>query len=245
VFDTNVTIVGNVLTKPEWRRTRESNQLVANFRIASTARRYDRENRCWVDGNTLRIRVSAWRRLAEGVAASINVGDPLVVFGRVYTRDWDDEEGNRRTAYEMEAHAIGHDLARGRTRFYRTRPLGTTAIEDAEAESMVGGEPSELVNDGPIKLGDGLPEPVLGEMEPDFLEVVAGLNDAVVAGLTESPKEKPDDDKPDGEKPEEEKPDDDRPGEEPPAGTTEPDDPGTVVTEGRRTRRTRREPVPA
>ncbi|BCY06097.1 single-stranded DNA-binding protein [Actinoplanes sp. L3-i22] len=222
MFDTNVTIVGNVLTKPEWRRTRESNQLVANFRIASTARRYDRENRCWVDGNTLRIRVSAWRRLAEGVAASINVGDPLVVFGRIYTRDWDDEEGNHRTAYEMEAHAIGHDLARGRTRFYRTRPLGTTAIEDAESESMVGGEQSELVTDGPIKLGDGLPDPVLGEMEPDFLEVVAGLTG-----------------------PEDGKPDEEKPDEEPPTGPAEPTGSETVVTEGRRTRRTRREPVAA
>ncbi|WP_436537062.1 single-stranded DNA-binding protein [Actinoplanes sp. HUAS TT8] len=172
---------------PEWRRTTQSNQLVANFRIASTARRYDRENRCWVDGNTLRIRVSAWRRLAEGVVSSISVGDPVVAYGRVYTRDWEDEEGNHRVAYEMEAHAIGHDLARGRARFARSRPTGVSTVEDAEADSMIGGETAEPVTDGPVGFGDGLPEPVPGEMEPDFLRVVAGL--------TETPEE-PDDKEP-------------------------------------------------
>ena len=39
MFDTYVTVVGNVLTAPEWRRTTQSNTLVANFKVASTARR--------------------------------------------------------------------------------------------------------------------------------------------------------------------------------------------------------------
>ncbi|GIF15345.1 single-stranded DNA-binding protein [Actinoplanes teichomyceticus] len=174
MFDTTIAVVGNVLTAPEWRRTKESNQLVANFRIASTARRYDRENRCWVDGNTLRVRVSAWRRLAEGVASSITVGDPVVAFGRLYTRDWQDEEGNHRVSYEMEALAIGHDLARGRARFYRNRAAATSAVEDGEADAMIGGEAADAVADVPVGLGDGLPELLPGETEPDFLEVVAG-----------------------------------------------------------------------
>lgn len=187
MFDTNVTVVGNVLTTPEWRRTRESNQLVANFRIASTARRYDRENRCWVDGNTLRIRVSAWRKLAEGVASSLHVGDPVIAYGRVYTRDWEDEEGNRRVSYEMEAHSVGHDLSRGRARFWRMRSAATSTVEDAEDEAMVGGEQSDEVAEAPIEFGEGLPEPLT---EPDFLEVVAGLTavpDTPAEEATEEP----------------------------------------------------------
>ena len=107
-------IVGNVLTAPEWRRTQHTNALVANFRVASTSRRFDRDNNRWVDGDSLRVRVNCWRRLAEGVAASITVGDPVVVVGRLYTRDWTDNENNQRTSYEMEAVAVGHDLARGK-----------------------------------------------------------------------------------------------------------------------------------
>ena len=96
MFDTNLVIVGNVLTAPEWRRITSTGSLVANFRIASTARRFDRETGRWVDGNSLRVRVTAWRRLAEGVASSITVGDPVVVYGRLYSRDWKDEKDNNR-----------------------------------------------------------------------------------------------------------------------------------------------------
>ncbi|MEU7656666.1 single-stranded DNA-binding protein [Micromonospora taraxaci] len=146
MFDTYVTIVGNVLTVPEWRRTTQSNTLVANFKVASTARRLDRDTGRWVDGNSLRVRVNCWRKLAEGVAASVMVGDPVVVCGRLYTRDWTDDAGNHRTLYELEAVAVGHDLSRGRARFLRNRPSVTTStVEDAEAESRVHGEPTEPV----------------------------------------------------------------------------------------------------
>ncbi|MFC3500928.1 single-stranded DNA-binding protein [Micromonospora krabiensis] len=148
MFDTYVTIVGNVLTAPEWRRTTQSNTLVANFKVASTARRLDRDSGRWVDGNSLRVRVNCWRKLAEGVAASVMVGDPVVVCGRLYTRDWTDDAGNHRTLYELEAVAVGHDLSRGRARFLRNRPSTTTsAVEDAEAERRVHGEPTEPVPD--------------------------------------------------------------------------------------------------
>ncbi|MGC4744685.1 single-stranded DNA-binding protein [Micromonospora sp. DT201] len=149
MFDTYVTIVGNVLTAPEWRRTTQSNTLVANFKVASTARRLNRESGRWVDGNSLRVRVNCWRKLAEGVAASVMVGDPVVVCGRLYTRDWTDDAGNHRTLYELEAVAVGHDLSRGRARFLRNRPSTTTStVEDAEAESRVHGEPTEPVSAG-------------------------------------------------------------------------------------------------
>ncbi|MGC4880875.1 single-stranded DNA-binding protein [Micromonospora sp. DT43] len=157
MFDTYVTIVGNILTTPEWRRTTQSNTLVANFKVASTARRLDRETGRWVDGNSLRVRVNCWRKLAEGVAASVMVGDPVVVCGRLYTRDWTDDAGNHRTLYELEAVAVGHDLSRGRARFLRNRPTTTTSIvEDGAAESRVHGEPTDPVPDeqAPVLLDD-------------------------------------------------------------------------------------------
>ncbi|MEV4714476.1 single-stranded DNA-binding protein [Micromonospora sp. NPDC049374] len=148
MFDTYMTIVGNVLTAPEWRRTAQSNTLVANFKVASTARRLDRDSGRWVDGNSLRVRVNCWRKLAEGVAASVMVGDPVVVCGRLYTRDWVDDAGNHRTLYELEAVAVGHDLSRGRGRFLRNRPtLTTSTVSDADAERRVHGEPTEPVPD--------------------------------------------------------------------------------------------------
>ncbi|WP_243706230.1 single-stranded DNA-binding protein, partial [Micromonospora sp. KC721] len=184
MFDTYVTIVGNVLTAPEWRRTTQSNTLVANFKVASTARRLDRDSGRWVDGNSLRVRVNCWRKLAEGVAASVMVGDPVVVAGRLYTRDWTDEAGNHRTLYELEAVAVGHDLSRGRARFLRNRPaMATSTVEDDEAVARVHGEPTEPVPPGqaPTSLGDrpveedfsGFPTPRSG-YQPASLRLPGG-----------------------------------------------------------------------
>ena len=176
MFDTNIVVVGNVLTAPEWRRTASTNTLVTNFRVASTSRRMDRESGRWVDGNHLRVRVNCWRKLAEGVAASLAVGDPVVVTGRLYTRDWTDADGNTRTTYEMEAVSVGHDLARGRGRFFRNRQTATTsAVDSPEAAGQVRGEPAALVPEAeaPTVYGDG----VLDGDEPTFEEVPAASPD--------------------------------------------------------------------
>ncbi|MFI7599003.1 single-stranded DNA-binding protein [Actinoplanes sp. NPDC049681] len=176
MFDTNIVVIGNVLTAPEWRRTAGSNTLVANFRLASTARRIDRDTGRWVDGNHLRVRVNCWRRLAEGVASSVTVGDPVVVAGRLYTRDWTDSEGNLRTTYEMEAVSVGHDLSRGRARFFRTKSAAIAAVENPES---VRGEPAAPIpeSDAPAVYGDGVPD---GD-EPAFEEVPAGAPVPVAA----------------------------------------------------------------
>ena len=105
MFDTNLVVVGNVLGAPEWRRITSNGSLVANFRIASTARRFDRETNSWIDGNSLRIRVTAWRRLAEGVASSITVGDPVIVYGRLQQRSWETDAGEKRSVVEVIADA--------------------------------------------------------------------------------------------------------------------------------------------
>ncbi|HEV8570191.1 MAG TPA: single-stranded DNA-binding protein [Actinoplanes sp.] len=183
MFETNIVIVGNVLTAPEWRRTNSKGTLLAHFRVASTARRLDKETGRWVDGDSLRVRVTCWRKLAEGVGASIAVGDPVVVVGRLYTRDWTDSEGNARVSYEMEAVAVGHDLARGKARFFRNRPTGVDASADGpESDAMVRGEAAELVPDDevPAAYGDGVPdgeEPTLADTPQAEFDPVPALAD--------------------------------------------------------------------
>jgi single-strand DNA-binding protein len=148
MYDTHVTVVGNVLHEPEWRRTANTGALVTTFKIASTARRLDRETGKWMDGNSLRVRVNCWRALASNVKNSVTRGDPLIVTGRLFTRDWIDENGVKRTLYELEAAAVGHDLSRGRAVFERVKGnTATSTVEDAEAEQRVSGEPTEPVPD--------------------------------------------------------------------------------------------------
>ena len=173
MFDTTVVIVGNALTAPEWRRTTNTHTLVANFRVASTSRRFDKDRNAWVDGDSLRVRVNCWRRLAENVTASVAVGDPVVVVGRLYTRDWTDSDNKPRISYEMDAVAVGHDLARGKTKLFRTRP-GLTA--GPETDAVVRGETVEPVpaEDVPVGYGEGIPDDVL---PPAFVEEPPGDGD--------------------------------------------------------------------
>ncbi|MFC7535030.1 single-stranded DNA-binding protein [Actinoplanes sp. GCM10030250] len=189
MFETQLVIIGNVLTAPEWRRTSNENQLVANFKIASTARRFDRDNGRWTDGSTMRVRVTAWRKLAEGVASSVAVGDPVIVYGRIYTRDWVDEDKRVRVTYEMEAHSIGHDLSRGRGRFYRNKPTpAVSVIEGPDDDAIVGGEPAVPIEEAevPVAYGEGLP---FEESPPAFLEVLPEEPDASSPAEPSSPAE--------------------------------------------------------
>jgi single-strand DNA-binding protein len=141
MLDTYVTIIGTVLNTPEWRKIEKNDALVATFRVASHPRRYDRHNDQWVDAPNLRIKVTCWRRLAEGVSASLIVGDPVVVYGRITSRDWTTEQGEPRLSYEVDADVVGHDLSRGQARFQRRRAASFgTVVEDAEAEGRVNGE---------------------------------------------------------------------------------------------------------
>jgi single-strand DNA-binding protein len=116
--DTFVTLVGNVVTDIS-SNTTPSGIETASFRMATTSRRYDKGISAWVDGDTSYVRVTCWRRMARHVTESLRKGEPVVVHGTLRVRDWEDRDGQRRTSVEIDAHSLGHDLARGTTRFQR------------------------------------------------------------------------------------------------------------------------------
>lgn len=115
--DTWLTIVGNVVDEPRTRETKNGYK-VTNFRVASTSRRYDREQDKYLDSETLYVNVTCWRGQAMNVAESVRKGQPVVVYGRYYSRDYTKNE-QVRTSYELEAAALGHDLSRGVSAFTR------------------------------------------------------------------------------------------------------------------------------
>lgn len=126
--DTTMTITGNIVDEPRKRTTRNGHA-VTNLRIASTSRRKDRDTGQWVDNATLFVTVTCWRALAENVEDSMHKGDPVIVTGRFYSREYEVGE-SKRSAYELEANAIGHDLARGTAAFRRRtyRPEGVAQM---------------------------------------------------------------------------------------------------------------------
>ena len=107
--ETIITVVGNLTADPELRYT-QGGLAVANFTIASTPRTFDRQANDWKDGDALFLRASCWREFAEHVAGSLTKGSRVVATGRLKQRNYDDRDGNKRTAIELEVDEIGPSL---------------------------------------------------------------------------------------------------------------------------------------
>jgi single-strand DNA-binding protein len=133
--DSTVTMTGNVVTKPKNLEFDDGFQ-ITEFRLASTPRRYDRASGEYVDGETSYLTVKCYRNLARNAAASLSLGDPVVVTGRLKVEQWRREERSGYTTL-IEATTLGHDLRRGITGFERVnrprvvRPEDNPAIQEA------------------------------------------------------------------------------------------------------------------
>ncbi|MFF7040421.1 single-stranded DNA-binding protein [Streptomyces massasporeus] len=114
--ETMVCAVGRVATQPVYREVASGPS--ARFRMAVTARYWDREKNTWTDGHTNFFTVWANRQLATNTAASLTVGEPVIVQGRLKVRT-DVREGQSRTSADIDAVAIGHDMAWGTSAFRR------------------------------------------------------------------------------------------------------------------------------
>ena len=105
--DNQVTLVGNLTDDPELRFT-PNGAAVANFRLAVTPR--VREGDSWKDGETSFFRINVWRQMAENVAETLTKGARCIVVGRLRTRSWETQEGEKRSVTEIEADEVGPSL---------------------------------------------------------------------------------------------------------------------------------------
>ena len=121
--ETIITVVGNLVDDPELRFT-PSGAAVANFRIASTPRNFDRQTNEWKDGDALFLTCSVWRQAAENVAESLQRGMRVVVQGRLKSRQYETREGEKRTVFEIDVEEVGPSLKYATAKVTRTTRQG-------------------------------------------------------------------------------------------------------------------------
>src|SRR5689334_19623569 len=156
IHEAQVHLAGYVATEPKFKKV-AGDTSSARLRVAYTARRRDKETGEWGDGPTSFVNIQCWRTLADNVSMSVHKGEPVLIMGRLQIRRFEDAEGAPRTAVEVEASSVGHDLTRGVAQFSRTRwPLATAAgnLQDGAPGSEEGAVPG----DG-SELADGLEHP--------------------------------------------------------------------------------------
>lgn len=107
--ETVITIIGNMVDAPDLRFT-QSGTAVADFTIASTPRTYDRQANEWRDGETLFLRCTAWKQLADNAAQTLRKGMRVIAQGRLNQRSYETRDGERRTVVELQVDEIGPSL---------------------------------------------------------------------------------------------------------------------------------------
>jgi single-strand DNA-binding protein len=155
MFETPITIVGTIATTPERRWVGE--QELLKFRVASNSRRRTGDG-SWEPGNSLYATVNCWGRLITGVGAGLGKGDAVIVVGTVYTSEYEDRDGNRRSTLEVRASSVGPDLARCIVRIDKRRHPEPTAestpAPDGVTDEPADGDAAGLADDEPA--GSGL-----------------------------------------------------------------------------------------
>ena len=96
----SVILSGRLTQDPELRYT-PSGRAVAKLRLA-VSRPYKSQSGEWVE-DTLFIDVSAWGDLGERCSQRLYKGSPAVVEGRLRSRSWETDTGQKRTAIEVVA----------------------------------------------------------------------------------------------------------------------------------------------
>jgi single-strand DNA-binding protein len=133
--DITLTVVGNVVNDVELRFTK-SGEPVASFRVAAGTRRFDKNADRWIDGDTHYFSVSCWRSLAHNVVQTVTKGMPVVVVGRLRSREVErpcKEQSHIVRYFDIEAQSVGPDLARGTATFTRVK---REAVVESERRSL-------------------------------------------------------------------------------------------------------------
>ena len=136
-----VTISGLVATTPRHLITQDGLP-ITSFRLASSQRRFDREQNKWIDGETNWFTITGFRQLAINLSTSVQKGERIIVTGRLKIRDWDNGE-RAGTSVEVEAEHVGHDLFWGTSVFTRTVLVAESqpeADEEFEPELELAGQ---------------------------------------------------------------------------------------------------------
>ena len=111
--ETIIPIRGRLTADPELRFT-PSGSGVVNFTVASNSSKFNRDANEWQDQPAKFWRCAAWNQgkltRAENVANMLKKGDSVIVYGELTIREYEDKEGNKKTAEEIRVESIGKDL---------------------------------------------------------------------------------------------------------------------------------------
>ena len=149
--DNTVTLVGNITDDPELRFT-PSGRPVANFTVAVN-RRYKDNDGTWQDKLDGFFRCNVWADQAENAAESLQKGTRVVVTGRLQQRSWEDNDGNKRSAFEVQVDEVGPSLRWSTAQVQKSQRSGSGG--GGGSQSGGGGQDWSAPAPAPVSGGPG------------------------------------------------------------------------------------------
>jgi single-strand DNA-binding protein len=134
-----VILIGNLGANPELRYT-QGQQAVANLRLATTERWTDKSGQ--KQEATEWHRVVVWGRQAEICGQYLTKGRQVFVEGRIRTRQWQDQQGQKRFTTEIVAQNV--QMLGGRGERPTEDAEATVPPEEAVREDFTGGPDDDI-----------------------------------------------------------------------------------------------------
>lgn len=136
---TPMTIVGNLVEDPTLRFT-PNGAAVANFRIASTPRTFDKNTNQFVDGEALFMTCNVWRQAAENASNSLSKGDRVIVTGNLKQRSFENKQGERRSVIELDVDEVGPSLKYATATLSKANKGGSGSNSSSDSENPWGSD---------------------------------------------------------------------------------------------------------
>lgn len=130
----SIVMEAGVVNEPELRFT-PSGVAVAKVRVVAKDRKRD-SNGNWSDGDPCFLTVTAWRQQAEYLCESAEKGSTLLIVGRLAMREWETDDGQKRTSYEVQAESIALSLRWNAARKVEVERAAAPAPRDSWSESQ-------------------------------------------------------------------------------------------------------------
>ena len=122
-------LMGRLTADPEMRST-PNGKKVCSFTLAV--------NRPGKDAGTDFIDIVAWEKTAEFVCKYFTKGQQMAVAGRIQTRSWEDNGGNKRKAVEVVAEEVhfaeGKKDGQGKSKNTGSQPSGFAELPDDDSD---------------------------------------------------------------------------------------------------------------
>lgn len=132
----HITVDGGLTAQPDLRYS-QSGVAIASGTVASTER-YQKDGE-WRDGKKLFLRWSAFKDLAENIAASqLDKGAQVTISGKLHTREYQDRDGANRTSTELEVTDFSVSLKRAVVEVTKSAPAVSARQNQAEAAAFAG-----------------------------------------------------------------------------------------------------------